>query len=131
MSFVCPECLMPGTLEITRKLELPPDSSWDEIALQIVECSHCSFRGAAVYTESRRGALDSEVWNHTGYRIDEEKLATLQTVMEQCPAPSNSRCQCSTHQLLGQRSPETGQWKRVKGFDQAASFPMRLMRTNR
>ncbi len=68
MPFQCPECST-KTLKITHKLELPPDSRSDEITLQIIECSGCGFGGIAVYEESRRGALDDDSFDHTGYRV--------------------------------------------------------------
>ena len=61
MAFVCPECHMPGALRITVSLQLPADSRSDDIALQIVECAHCQFKGIAIYEESRRGPLESDL----------------------------------------------------------------------
>ncbi len=127
MPFVCPECSM-GSLNITQKIELPPDSSWDEIAVQIVRCSRCKFQGVAVYEESRRGALDSEIWHHVGYRVGKDALKALRKAIRQCPAPSNSRCRCPTHLSLGRTSPETGRWEGVSGVDWETSFPMQLVR---
>jgi hypothetical protein len=60
MSFVGPECHA-NSLAITQSIELPPDGRSDEISLQIVACQACGFAGTAVYEESRRGALDSEI----------------------------------------------------------------------
>ena len=126
MSFVCPECLTPGSLKIAHKIELPPDSEWDEIALQIVQCSHCRFQGVAVYTESRRGALDSEIWRHVGYRTEIDELESLQHAIEQCPNPSNPRCQCPSHLSLAQTHPATGQWQGLSQVEDKTSFPMPL-----
>ncbi len=126
MPFICPECSQPGALRIIHSLELPPDSAWDEITLQIVQCSRCEFSALAIYQESRRGALDSEIWNHIGYRLDREALATLKAAMKRCPAPKNSRCQCATHRSLGRRAPDTGRWEEVNGLDWETSFAMRL-----
>ena len=128
MSFVCPECMTSGSLRITHKIELPPDSAWDEITLQIVGCSQCKFEGVAVYQESRRGALGSEIWHHRGYRMEKEDLAALRAAMEACPAPSNPRCQCRSHLSLGRRSAESGRWAGVSGLDWEVSFPMQMAR---
>ena len=70
MTFLCPSCSRPD-LNIIRRIELPPDDQWDEIAVQELACSAsgCGFKGIAVYEESRRGALDSECVVHTGYAM--------------------------------------------------------------
>jgi hypothetical protein len=126
MSFVCPECATPGSLKITHKIELPPDSVWDEIALQIVRCSNCRFQGVAVYTESRRGALDSEVWHHVGYRMEADEIEPLRRAIEQCPAPSNPRCQCPSHLSLSQTHATTGRWQGLSQIEDKTTFPMPL-----
>ena len=56
MAFLCPDCSA-KSLIIAMRLELAPDSRWDEITLQTIACASCGFRGVAVYRESRRGAL--------------------------------------------------------------------------
>lgn len=108
MPFICPEC-SGRRLRIVSSLELGPDSWWDEITLQVVECPDCGFRGAAVYEESRRGALDSEAWNHRGLRLDEAPLRKLVEDVAACPAPRNSDCRCATHQKWA-RADATGRW---------------------
>lgn len=60
---------MQKTLKTTHSLELGPDHRSDERTLQTIECSNCSFKGIAVYEESRRGSFDSESWHHDGYRV--------------------------------------------------------------
>jgi C4-type Zn-finger protein len=47
MPLVCPECSS-ASLNVTARLELPPDSRSDEITVQIVQCSQCGFSAAAV-----------------------------------------------------------------------------------
>jgi hypothetical protein len=126
MSFVCPDCLTPGALEITLSLRLPFDSRSDDIALQIVECSHCKFQGVAVYEESRRGALDSESWDHSGYRVAKDDLTALIETMRQCPRPSNDECQCPAHRALG-RTDASGRWCGIDHLKVLGGFPMRLV----
>lgn len=99
MSFECPGC-KENSLDITFVVELPPDSTDDEVDLQIVECSRCGFQGAAVYHESRHGSLESDSWHHDGYRLGKESLEALIKAMKQCPSPSNRRCRCSFHQSM-------------------------------
>lgn len=108
MSFICPAC-SGRRLRIASSLELPPDCWWDEITLQVLECPECGFRGAAVYEESRRGALDSEAWNHRGLRLAAAPLRTLIDDVAACPEPGNSDCRCTTHQKWG-RTDAAGQW---------------------
>jgi len=128
MSFVCPDCLWPGSLKITHRLELPPDSAWDELTIQLVACTQCQFRGAALYRESRRGALDSEHWDHTGYRLGQVELQTLQQAIAACPTPARPRCNCATHRWLGYVDPQTGRWTGMSSLNWEASFPMRWVK---
>lgn len=109
MSFVCPQCSGNDSLAILKAIELPPDSRSDEIALQVVACPKCGFEGLAVYQESRRGALDSESWEHTGYRVAREDLEAARNLIRICPDPSNVRCQCVAHQALG-KTGDSGVW---------------------
>ena len=114
MSFYCPDCQRP-TLEIGLRMELPSDSRSDEIAVQIVTCSACGFAGVGVYEESRRGALDSESWDHTVYRMPPAALEQLRQALRRCPDPANPRCPCESHQRLGRRN-ETGRWVGPEGL---------------
>ncbi len=109
MSFICPECGAPA-LTIAQRVELPPDGRFDEICLQVVRCGECNFGGTAVYAESRRGALDAEYVEHTGYRVSAAVLRKLSSLMAHCPAPGDKRCACATHQILGQRDAQS-YWK--------------------
>lgn len=127
MSFACPDCLTPDSLDVTLSIALPPDSRSDEIVLQIVECSHCGFRGAAVYEESRRGALDSDAWDHTGYRLREGQWTPLIDTIRRCPNPRDERCRCAAHRALG-RTEAGGRWQGLARFDPREAFRMRLPR---
>lgn len=120
MSFICPDC-SGKRLRIASSLELPPDSWWDEITLQVVECPQCGFRGAAVYEESRRGALDSEAWNHGGLRVAEALMRTLIDDIAGCPAPRDSDCRCAGHLRWG-RTDASGRWLGVP--ESAGGFPL-------
>ena len=99
-AFRCPQC-SECTLKITAHLEIPPDRDWDEITLQIVGCSSCGLGALAVYQESRRGSLETEAWQHNGYRIDPPDVRRLTEVLNQCPRPNDSSCLCSAHLELG------------------------------
>jgi DNA-directed RNA polymerase subunit RPC12/RpoP len=120
MSFICPDC-SGKRLRIACSLELAPDSWWDEITLQVVECPDCGFRGAAVCEESRRGALDSEAWNHWGVRLAEAPLRTLIKDVAACPEPRSSACRCAAHQKWG-RTDATGRWLGLG--ESAGRFPL-------
>lgn len=120
MPFVCPSCLL-TTLDIVHKIELPPDSRSDEIALQVVECTNCDFAGAAVYEESRRGA--SELWDHTGYRCDKSSLQKLRHLIRTCPRPKDRKCRCAAHNTLAEQS-ASGRWVAPDGFIEP--FPLRI-----
>jgi len=133
MSFVCPECwgpecsTIPGSLQIRASIELPPDIRSDEITLQVVSCSHCRFQAVAVYEESRRGRLEEESFDHTGYRVRKEDVTALRRLIGQCPAPRKSSCSCAAHRVLGQRD-GGGRWNGLRQFDWEGVFPMRIQR---
>jgi len=123
--FVCPECSRPKSLRIALKIELPPDSRSDEITLQVVECSQCDFAGIAVYEESRRGALGSESSHHIGYRVSKHDLNALRKTIKACPEPTNWRCGCSAHRVLGKRD-ASGRWNALDDISQEATFALKL-----
>lgn len=87
MSFLCPACAG-KTLVIEESLDLGADDTYDERALQVVSCGDCGFRGAAMYGESRRGALDSESADHTGYSVPEDVAAAVHEAVRNGTVPS-------------------------------------------
>ena len=121
MSYFCPQCAT-GSVEVVCSLELPPDSWWDEIALQAIACARCDFRGLAVYEESRRGALDSEVVNHRGHWVAPETLSAFIEGVAVCPAPGDRACGCVNHEKWG-RSDASGRWLGVP--ESTGEFPLR------
>lgn len=125
MPFQCPECSAPKSLEIALKIELPPDSRSDEITLQIVECSQCGFAGIAVYEESRRGALGTESFDHTGYYVSADDLKALRKTIKGCPKPKNWRCDCLAHRALG-RTDASGRWSALNGIHREKTFTLKL-----
>ena len=125
MPFVCPKCSGPRSLNIALSLELPPDSRSDEITLQIIECSRCSFAGIAVYEESRRGRFGTESFHHTGYDVPVGDLSALREKLERCPEPRNARCRCAVHRKLG-RKDASGRWDGLKDISHQAPFELRL-----
>jgi hypothetical protein len=126
MGFICPECLTPGALQITRALHLPADSRSDDITLQVVACDLCGFRAVAVYEESRRGSLNSESWEHIGYRVGRDVLDQINDAMQQCLHPDDDHCACTVHQALG-RTDANGRWQRPDGVEPQGIFPMQLI----
>ncbi len=122
MAFECPDCKS-AALEIVGWMEMPADTSSDEITLQIIACASCGFQGAAVYAESRRGALDSESWQHAGYQLGPADYARLAQAVRQCPQPGNSGCPCPGHQHYGQTDPR-GVWAGLTGTQILRTFAM-------
>lgn len=100
MTFYCPACKAPR-LEITGGMALPPDNRSDEIMIQVLACGNCEFRAAGVYEESRRGSLDDEAWEHTGFPAPVEVVEELRASIQRCPMPHEARCACPSHQRLG------------------------------
>lgn len=121
--FLCPSCTGPR-LEITTALELPSDSFWDELTLQVLTCSACGFAGTAIYEESRRGALDSECINHLGYSCPPDDVRRIQNLIEQCPDPTISSCTCAAHQVLGKTV--DGRWTPPPSVLSSHSFTLRF-----
>ncbi len=124
MSFICPRCYAPA-LEICTALELPSDSRSDEITLQVVSCSACQFHGLAVYEESRRGLLETERWDHTGYQAAEELVEELIQTLHSCPEPANPRCTCQVHARFN-RQDSQGRWRGLDDLGALAAFRMEL-----
>ena len=125
MPFECPRCSQIDSLAIVESIELPSDVRSDDIALQILECEACGFRGLAVYEESRRGALESEAWEHTGYWASKALVASVHAAILCCPDPVHSDCQCPSHRKFGQVD-DQGRWQIPEGIRGEISFPMRL-----
>ena len=123
MSFLCPECLAPSTLEITWSLSLPPDSRSDEICLQVVSCAACDFQGLAVYEESRRGPLDAEHWDHLGYKVGLDLVLVVESALRGCQDPVNPDCTCDAHRNYGQKDAQ-GRWINPAALPEADSFAM-------
>jgi hypothetical protein len=111
MPFTCPRCHAPGGLRITHRLELPPDARSDEITLQVIRCS-------------RRGALDSESFSHTGYEAqDKAQVSALKAAIRRCPARGDPKCGCAAHQTYGQHG-TYGRWTGLELFDLGPPFPL-------
>lgn len=125
--FACPECERPSGLRIVEVIDIESDSHSDEIALQLVECAVCGFRGIAVYEESRRGSLDSECVDHYGYRMDEADIDSLTALISRCPRPRDASCECQTHIRLNRRN-QYGRWNALDDFKTTGCFTIHLAR---
>lgn len=125
MPFRCPQCKNLSSLEITKSLELPPDSRSDEITLQVVECDACGFCGLAVYEESRHGFLESEAWQHVGYWVSRDAVESVRAAIQSCPNPFQANCKCEVHTSLSQTDMH-GVWKGLLEMERAHTFLMRL-----
>jgi ferredoxin len=125
MPFRCPQCRSEASLEITAALELPPDSRSDEIALQVVGCRMCGFRGLAVYEESRRGSLERDDFSHIGYRVSPDAVESVLAAIRSCPQPGNVRCKCEAHTALS-RKDVYGVWQGLLEMQHGQTFGMRL-----
>ena len=124
MGFRCPVCSQPGALEIQARIQLPADARSDEIALQLVRCAACGFAGPAVYEESRRGALDSEAWDHYGWRVPAADLADFEQALRACPAPEDEDCSCAAHHRYAGRD-AAGRWLGAALFHVLEDYDLR------
>ncbi len=129
MPFVCPACSAPS-LEITRSIDLGSTPIWDELALQVVGCNRCGFRGVAVYEESRRGALDQDIRHHTGYWLDPDRVEAVEAMIASCPNPDDHRCACLAHRRLITLDARTGSWVGIAGLGWVDDFPMERAQSN-
>jgi len=124
MEFQCPKCHN-KTLAIIYRIELPSDARSDEITLQVIRCGGCNFEGIAIYEESRRGALDSETYDHYGYSLDSQELKSIKALIKRCPEPANPRCICDSHQNLNERD-GFGRWVRPGFASEQKIFAINL-----
>jgi hypothetical protein len=122
MAFFCPECRT-CHLGITASIFLPSDSRSDDIVLQLVKCETCAFQAVAIYEESRRGALNSESSDHTGYYVSEDAWKNLHHQIATCPQPDNTSCQCAAHSSLGNQD-QQGRWVGLNAIETKNFFPM-------
>jgi hypothetical protein len=125
MGFQCPSCSNKRSLQIVARIELPPDSRSDEITLQILDCNRCQFQAAAVYEDSRRGALGSESVDHYGYILPKAEISALKSKIKRCPHPTNPLCSCDSHRKLSKRD-ESGRWIRPGLDEEQEIFPIIL-----
>ena len=126
MSFVCPQCLEAGSLEIAQVIQLPEDECYGDLMLQVIECIQCHFTGLAVYAEERHSALDTINWKHIGYRVAEADLAAVRHLISSCPEPLDAYCPCAAHAHLV-RLDERGCWQGLVELEIEGDFPMRLI----
>jgi len=124
MSFRCPQCLTPNTLEILQSIEIPSDRHSEEISLQVVGCTACAFRGLAVYEELIR-AVEVDSWQHIGYWVSRDAVETVLQAIRSCPDPHNARCACPAHASLG-RKDVYGIWRGLLELERSHTFSMRL-----
>ena len=125
-AFRCPQC-SECTLKITAHLEIPPERDWDEITLQVVDCSRCGLGAVAVYHESRRGSFETENWQHNGYRIDPHDVDRLMEILSHCPRPHDSSCLCSAHLEFGMTNKKL-QWEGISKIALLEHFQLEICR---
>ncbi len=123
MAFECPRCGDRASLKIRMSLELPPDNRSDEIALQMAACDLCGFLAAAVYEESRRGSIDREVFNHTGYPVSRAAYAELTNLISACASPRNPGCTCPSHARIS-RQDQSGRWTGLDDWQPGSGFAL-------
>jgi hypothetical protein len=126
--FICPLCEQPS-LEIGHSMSLGADCRSDEIRVQAIACTACSFRGVAAYEESRRGSLDSESWDHRASGLAEPDYLALVELLQACPDRGNERCSCDSHRTLGQRDARD-RWVGMSGLKLQAPYAFFMQRSD-
>lgn len=124
MSLICPRCDA-HSLEIIRALELSSDASSDEITVYQIACARHGLHGAAVYLESRRGRLDAESWDHSGFILEDGDYWRLDGLTQACPNSASQCCNGGAHTYFNQLDP-AGHWRGLAGFQVSTPFPMVL-----
>jgi len=124
MSFRCPQCQTANTLEIIESIDLLPDRNCDEISLQVVGCSACSFRGLAVYEEYLHAA-EADLWKHIGFWVSRDAVESVLQAIRSCPEPHNPHCNCPAHISLGKQD-VYGSWRGLLEIERGHTFAMRL-----
>jgi len=125
MAFRCPQCYSPASLEIECSIELPPDRQSDEISVQVIACSACGYQGLAVYSEGRGSVPESERWQHIGYWVSPDAVASVRAAIRACPDPHNRTCACASHTDLGSQD-YRGIWQGLLELERGHTFLMRL-----
>lgn len=125
MAFRCPQCLLPDSLEIDCSIELPPDRQSEEISLQVIACRACAFAGVAVYWEARGSCPESERWQHIGYWVSPDAVASVRDAIRSCPRPHDRGCDCPAHTSLGAQD-YRGLWNGLLEMERGHTFLMRL-----
>ena len=125
MPFRCPQCQTVDSLEIGFSIELPPDRNSDEISLQVVMCSVCSFRALAVYEEFCHSSAEAASFTHIGYRVSRDAVDSVLAAIQSCPDPYNPHCSCPAHTSLGQQDVYK-EWSGLLELERGRTFSMRL-----
>jgi hypothetical protein len=125
MSFRCPQCQTPNSLEIDCSIELPPDRETEEISLQVVACGICIYQGVAVYAEARGSCPEAESWRHVGFWVSPDAVESVRKAIQACPDPHNRGCECDSHTALGQKDLH-GRWKGLLELERGHTFLMRM-----
>lgn len=125
MAFRCPQCHTRDSLEIIASMEFPPDRRSGEIALQVVGCAVCPFRGLAVYAEARGGYSERDDFEHTGYWVSPDAVDKVLAAIQSCPDPHQPQCKCPAHTRLGEKD-VYGMWSGLLEMKQGHTFSMRM-----
>lgn len=108
--FVCPQCGAPS-LKVVKSMDLPSDGRSDDVILQVTQCSSCSFRGLALYEESRRGGMGDETWEHSGFWASDEAVSEVEDLFSQCSSPRDKRCSCDSHKKIVAATSRGQKWR--------------------
>lgn len=114
-------------MKIVQSMELPPDTRSDEITVQTLKCKNCSFDGLGVYEESRRGALNSESFDHRGYYVKTSIIDYITKMIGLCPEPNNPRCNCPAHLALS-CADKFGRWSLLDNVPNDGLFKIKIHR---
>ena len=111
----CPGC--GKELKLVQALTLPGDCRSDDIRFQLSRCPGCGQPAAGAYEESRRGALDSECWEHYAWPVTESMWRRCTQLLLLCPEPEREDCGCCAHLQLS-RYDANGRWLGCKTLPQ-------------
>lgn len=121
----CIICHQKGSLYIFGSFAVTPDIRSDEITLQFVACTACSFRAIHCIESTTRGADDQLSVDSVGYRCTPFQFETLLDLYIDCPHPEQAECSCVVHtqSILNQRG-EDGRYSGLRTIDTLGAYAL-------
>lgn len=122
MSFACPRCARAEAPALLRRLVLPPDRRFGEIALEIVACA-CGFKALGAMRTAWQVSLRDGDTETTGFLLPAAAVDLIDYLIAQCPEPAEEYCDCAAHATLNRRDLRDN-WNLLHSFAPFAGFDL-------